>query len=156
MGLTLSSIFWELTKRTDTLDYSPNYSGTWKSAQCATICGEIELYLDSSKDKAQALIIYDAQSIYRAGWKVKIDLELQKDVEVQKGSSASTSISHSVEVGESAHPKSIMILSTADQKLRFTVLKMYENKNLSGSYVSSSPSDEGTWSVDLVFPTTSQ
>lgn len=137
MGLILSSIYWKLTKQTDTLDYVPNYVGTWKSSVYESICGEIELYMDLSENKIQALIIYDDKSVYRSGWSVKTDLELQQE------DTASTSISHTL-VDKSE------VLATPDQKLKFAILERDESGKLSGSYTSTFPSDEGTWSVDKI------
>lgn len=142
MGIVISA-YWKLFKREDVLDYTPNYVGTWRSVmypKATHICGSIELYLDPSRKIAQALIIYDDSSAYRTGWKVKMDLQYN---EIEEHSLAVSSIE-----SEEVDMNSKLMLSTFDQSLIFRILEKNDT-NLSGSYVSVNPSDQGVWSVDL-------
>lgn len=125
----LLSIYWKLNQRTDTLDYKATHAGSWKSNSCSEdsyICGEIYLYFNPLNNIAQALIVYDERSQYRAGWKIKVDLECNSTKD------------------------RAFTLSTTDQTLSFRVLKTEEGGSMLGSYTSSSPTDSGTWSVDLL------
>lgn len=121
MGIILSA-YWKFFQRNDVLDYTPNYVGTWRSTIYPKehhIRGSIELYLDPSQKTAQALIIYNEQSVYRAGWKVKIDLLYQ---DLTEDSLASSSIG-----SKEFDANSKLTLS----RLLFRVIEK-ENERLSG------------------------
>ncbi len=145
MGALLS-VYWKLTKHLDELDSPPTHAGTWKSegySASACIRGDIQMVLNLPDSSAQVLIIYDEQSSYRAGWRVKTDLVIEGDVMGRKDTIGSATVSSST-----IDLNSKTTFSTFDQKLGFRVLDVDEETGaISGSYISSTPVDQGTWRV---------
>lgn len=145
MGALLS-VYWKLTQHLDELDSPPTHAGTWKSegySASACIRGDIKMVLNLPSGSAQVLIIYDEQSSYRTGWRVKTDLVIEGDVSGHTDTVGSATVSSST-----IDLNSKTTFSTLDQKLGFRVQDVDEESGaLSGSYISSTPVDHGTWRV---------
>jgi len=150
--------FWSLFKQTDTLDNIPNYKGTWQSNSYPSVKGTMTAYLKVNADAkptqavsfdAQSLVHYDPNSVYKADWKVKMDVNGYWDPAAINRSEGHNTVSQSYQF-PSLNVKPGMTLETVDQSLRYIVNYAGENGDLTviqGNYISHSPADKGTFQL---------
>lgn len=123
------------------MKHSANYLGKWKSLVYPTVFGEIDIYIPKFKIgqhfKCEAVMKYDNNSTYKAGKKVKMDID-GLVVEGNTGSGSSNI--------KDVVPTKVMVL-TNNQNITYTINNVGNMNKLTGGYQSSSPYDIGTFNI---------